>query len=194
VRINGEDQVFSTLEASKGKWMVHREDIVFRQGLNSVILRSVNSLNLIGLVILPPHSCLSLLHIPFSFSFSVITLPKSPKVIFQENYTQIKHLIRKNSNKIINALKRIDFVEIDGAIPQASRGATLPYYEIEAEDAAYTGTLIGPNRDLYQLPTEASGRLAVQIQGGISEKKKRCGETREVKEREPCFSRTSHRR
>jgi hypothetical protein len=37
----------------------------------------------------------------------------------------------------------------------------------EAENAAYTGTLIGPNRDLYQLPTEASQRLAVQITGSM---------------------------
>jgi hypothetical protein len=46
------------------------------------------------------------------------------------------------------------------------RGATLPYFEIEAENASYNGMLIGPNRDLYQLPTEASGRLAVQINQG----------------------------
>lgn len=61
----------------------------------------------------------------------------------------------------------MDYVEIDGAVNQAARGATLPYYEIEAEDASYTGTLIGPSRDLYQLPTEASGRVAVQITGSM---------------------------
>jgi len=108
IRVNGYDQVVSKLETDVNDvWTVHQEDIEFRQGLNSIVLKSVNSLNLI----------------------------------------------------------RVDFMEIEGAIPQASRGATVPYYEIEAENASYTGTLIGPNRDLYQLPTEASGRIAVQIQG-----------------------------
>jgi hypothetical protein len=48
IRINGEDQVVSKLETgTKAVWMVQHEDIEFRQGLNSVILKSVNSLNLI---------------------------------------------------------------------------------------------------------------------------------------------------
>jgi hypothetical protein len=61
----------------------------------------------------------------------------------------------------------VDYIEIEGAIPLAPRGATLPYYEIEAENANSNGKRIGPSRDLYQLPTEASGRLAVQISSGF---------------------------
>jgi hypothetical protein len=64
------------------------------------------------------------------------------------------------------AVASIDFVEIKGAIPLAAQGATLPYFEIEAENAVYNGVLIGPSRDLYMVPTEASGRLAVQINKG----------------------------
>jgi len=47
--------------------------------------------------------------------------------------------------------------------PPATRGATLPYIEYEAESASYTGTLIGPNRDLNNMAAEASGREAVQL-------------------------------
>jgi len=63
----------------------------------------------------------------------------------------------------MSAPLRVDYVEIVGAISIAVRGATLPYYEIEAENGTTNGVLIGPSRTLYMLPTEASGRLAVQI-------------------------------
>lgn len=43
----------------------------------------------------------------------------------------------------------------------------MTYFEIEAESASYNGQIIGPNRQLYQLPTEASGRFAVSITQGI---------------------------
>jgi hypothetical protein len=43
------------------------------------------------------------------------------------------------------------------------RGATIPYEEIEAEDASYQGTLIGPGRAYCTLPSEASGRKAVTL-------------------------------
>ena len=67
---------------------------------------------------------------------------------------------------MFKSIYRVDYVEIEGAIPLAPRGATLPYYEIEAENAATNGQKIGPSRELYKLPTEASGRLAVQINQG----------------------------
>ena len=47
--------------------------------------------------------------------------------------------------------------------PAASRGATLPYVEYEAENASYTGTLIGPSRNLNDMAAEASGREAVKL-------------------------------
>jgi hypothetical protein len=44
-------------------------------------------------------------------------------------------------------------------------GATLPYIEIEAEDAVTNGTIIGPDRTFTRLASEASGRRAVQLFG-----------------------------
>jgi hypothetical protein len=52
-----------------------------------------------------------------------------------------------------------------------ARGATLPYDEYEAEAAAYTGSLVGPSRQMAmnggnlqtEMAAEASGREAVQL-------------------------------
>ncbi|MEV7225524.1 glycosyl hydrolase family 28-related protein [Polymorphospora sp. NPDC051019] len=45
----------------------------------------------------------------------------------------------------------------------AGRGATVPFVEQEAENAATTGEIIGPDRNAYTLPSEASGRRAVKL-------------------------------
>ncbi|MFI5296957.1 MAG: glycosyl hydrolase family 28-related protein [Polyangiales bacterium] len=45
----------------------------------------------------------------------------------------------------------------------ATRGATLPYVEYEAEDAVTNGTVIGPSRAFGDLAAEASGRRAVRL-------------------------------
>lgn len=45
------------------------------------------------------------------------------------------------------------------------RGATVPFAEVEAEDAATNGTAIGPDRVYTHLPSEASGRRAVTLSG-----------------------------
>ena len=45
----------------------------------------------------------------------------------------------------------------------AGRGATVPFIEHEAEEAAHNGTKIGPTRYYGQLPSEASGREAVTL-------------------------------
>ncbi|UQZ37245.1 hypothetical protein C2I18_29115 [Paenibacillus sp. PK3_47] len=42
-------------------------------------------------------------------------------------------------------------------------GAVMPYDTFEAEDAVYTGTLIGPSAAAGELPSEASGRKAVRL-------------------------------
>jgi len=60
----------------------------------------------------------------------------------------------------------LDYIEIDNAIPLAENGASLPYFEIEAEDAKTNGVIIGPSYTYNQLPSEASGRRAVQISNG----------------------------
>jgi hypothetical protein len=44
-------------------------------------------------------------------------------------------------------------------------GANLPYAEVEAENSATTGTVIGPSYTQGQLADEASGRKAVTLQG-----------------------------
>ncbi|GAA1842222.1 glycosyl hydrolase family 28-related protein [Agromyces salentinus] len=48
----------------------------------------------------------------------------------------------------------------------AGRGADTAFLEQEAENAVHTGTRIGPGRDAYTLPAEASGRSAVQLAPG----------------------------
>ncbi|HEY2673087.1 MAG TPA: choice-of-anchor D domain-containing protein [Rugosimonospora sp.] len=45
-------------------------------------------------------------------------------------------------------------------------GATLPYVEVQAENSATNGTIIGPSADYGTLPDEASYRKAVTLQGG----------------------------
>jgi hypothetical protein len=48
----------------------------------------------------------------------------------------------------------------------AGRGATVAFQEQEAENAVTNGTVIGPSRDAYTLPAEASGRTAVKLTPG----------------------------
>ncbi|MCX4679018.1 discoidin domain-containing protein [Streptomyces sp. NBC_01433] len=45
----------------------------------------------------------------------------------------------------------------------AGRGAPVPFTELEAETAATSGSLIGPDRTYTSLPAEASGRRAVRL-------------------------------
>ena len=51
---------------------------------------------------------------------------------------------------------------LDPALVQG-RGATVPFVEHEAENAVFTGERIGPGREAYTLPAEASGRTAVRL-------------------------------
>ncbi|MER6538142.1 glycosyl hydrolase family 28-related protein [Streptomyces sp900105755] len=48
----------------------------------------------------------------------------------------------------------------------AGRGASVDFDEQEAENAATDGTVIGPDRTAYTLPSEASGRTAVRLKPG----------------------------
>jgi hypothetical protein len=48
----------------------------------------------------------------------------------------------------------------------AGRGATVAFTEQEAESAATSGSVIGPDRSAYTLPAEASGRSAVKLAPG----------------------------
>ncbi|MFJ7216217.1 glycosyl hydrolase family 28-related protein [Amycolatopsis sp. NPDC098790] len=48
----------------------------------------------------------------------------------------------------------------------AGRGADVPFLEQEAENARTDGVVIGPDRSAYTLPSEASGRRAVQLAPG----------------------------
>ncbi len=51
---------------------------------------------------------------------------------------------------------------LDPALVQG-RGATVPFVEQEAENAYTNGERIGPSREAYTLPAEASGRTAVRL-------------------------------
>jgi hypothetical protein len=51
---------------------------------------------------------------------------------------------------------------LDPALVQG-RGAQVPFVEQEAENAVTNGAVIGPSRDAYTLPAEASGRSAVRL-------------------------------
>ncbi|WP_393086581.1 glycosyl hydrolase family 28-related protein [Streptomyces sp. LN704] len=48
----------------------------------------------------------------------------------------------------------------------AGRGAAVDFAEQEAENASTDGTVIGPDRTAYTLPSEASGRTAVRLKPG----------------------------
>ncbi|NUS10107.1 MAG: mycodextranase, partial [Streptomyces sp.] len=54
---------------------------------------------------------------------------------------------------------------IDPALT-AGRGASVGFAEQEAENATTNGTVVGPGRDAYTLPAEASGRSAVTLTPG----------------------------
>jgi hypothetical protein len=59
----------------------------------------------------------------------------------------------------------LDSVSVVGATALASRGATLPYTEYEAENAGTNGTVLGPDRAYLSQAAEASGRRAVRLGG-----------------------------
>eukprot|EP00026_Physarum_polycephalum_P003116 Phypoly_transcript_03125.p1 GENE.Phypoly_transcript_03125~~Phypoly_transcript_03125.p1 ORF type:complete len:323 (-),score=65.97 Phypoly_transcript_03125:1363-2331(-) len=84
------------------------------------------------------------------------------------SHSAIHHVnLRRGLNTITYKIKggsvAFDSIAIKGGSPPALRGASLPYEEIEAENATYQGTLIGPDRKYTTLPSEASQRLAVQL-------------------------------
>ena len=56
---------------------------------------------------------------------------------------------------------------LDPALTEG-RGADVPFVEQEAENATTDGTVIGPGRAAYTLPSEASGRKAVELAPGQS--------------------------
>jgi hypothetical protein len=70
-----------------------------------------------------------------------------------------------NVVEVSNGMFEIDAIEIVGGVELAPQGATLPFDEIEAESASYTGTKIGPDFAFTHLPSEASQRVAVTLTG-----------------------------
>ena len=57
----------------------------------------------------------------------------------------------------------LDDVEVPGSVPLATRGATVPYTEYEAENSSTNGTVIGPDRTYRTVASESSGRRAVRL-------------------------------
>jgi hypothetical protein len=62
-----------------------------------------------------------------------------------------------------NGALSLDYLTVAGGSVPASRGATAPYVEYQAEDARTNGKIIGPDRIFGDLPSEASGRKAVAL-------------------------------
>ncbi len=72
---------------------------------------------------------------------------------------------RQYQRLFLSAALCFSFIMVDAGSTTTARsvGATIPYDEIQAEDAATTGTIIGPDRTFTQLAAEASGRRAVTL-------------------------------
>jgi Malectin domain/Ricin-type beta-trefoil lectin domain/F5/8 type C domain len=64
------------------------------------------------------------------------------------------------------ALCLATFMAVGIAPNFASAGPTLPYAEVQAENAATTGTIIGPARNYPSLPSESIGKRAVTLSAG----------------------------
>ena len=60
------------------------------------------------------------------------------------------------------AAPKVTRAGLDPALVQG-RGASVPFVEQEAENAFTTGEKLGPSREAYSLPAEASGRTAVRL-------------------------------
>ncbi|MBB4905467.1 carbohydrate-binding protein [Actinophytocola algeriensis] len=58
----------------------------------------------------------------------------------------------------------VDRIALSGGKALAARGATVPYTEYEAENAATNGSVFGPDRTFRTVPAEASGRRGVRLQ------------------------------
>jgi hypothetical protein len=57
----------------------------------------------------------------------------------------------------------LDDVTVPGSAPLATRGATVPYTEYEAENGSTNGVVIGPDRTYRTVASESSGRRAVRL-------------------------------
>ncbi|KAL0480366.1 hypothetical protein AKO1_007158 [Acrasis kona] len=91
------------------------------------------------------------------------------RFVSNSNYLCSNATLRTGINSLVLESQEgpidLDYIDVHGASPVNERGATLPYLEYEAEDATHNGKVIGPDRTYMSLPSEASGRRAVQIQG-----------------------------
>jgi hypothetical protein len=63
---------------------------------------------------------------------------------------------------VVGALAALG-VTVAGSRAPPLRGAALPFAEVEAEDAAFSGSLVGPSFAFTTLAAEASGRRAVAL-------------------------------
>lgn len=57
----------------------------------------------------------------------------------------------------------IDALTVAGATALASRGATVPYQELEAEDGVTNAQVLSPSRQYLTVESESSGRRAVKL-------------------------------
>ncbi|PRP74654.1 coagulation factor 5/8 type domain-containing protein [Planoprotostelium fungivorum] len=115
-----------------------------------------------------PHPTALFLTTPAAGSLSIKVNGHTQPLATVNGLVHKLHLnLRRGLNTIVldhvDGALNLDHIQVSGAIPLSSRGATVNYYDVEAEDSEHTGSLIGPDRTLYKLPNEASGRKAVQI-------------------------------
>jgi hypothetical protein len=101
---------------------------------------------------------------PFSFSLNTATLSNGSHLLTAMANTAGGQTATSVSVSInVNPAPGTPPPPVPPPPPAASRGATLSYVEYEAENASYTGTLIGPSRSLDDMAAEASGRQAVKL-------------------------------
>ena len=72
--------------------------------------------------------------------------------------------LRKGVNTVeISSINSVLTIDIPSSSPPPLIGAATDFIELEAENATFSGSLIGPNFTFTALASEASSRMAVQL-------------------------------
>jgi hypothetical protein len=142
-----------TLHAEETK--AHDITFVFRGSLR-IDKASLNSNNMqiitngISLTSLIPSECL-----PATSCSSTLALRRGANIIELSFWGSHAAILRDSFH----------YLDVAGSLDAPAAGASLPYTEVEAEDASFSGIIIGPNYTFTSLPSEASQRKAVVLQG-----------------------------
>jgi len=72
--------------------------------------------------------------------------------------------MRPSVNTIeLSSRRTVTSLDIPRALPPSDFGSVDTFVELEAENATFTGSVVGPSYVFTTLPSEASSRLAVQL-------------------------------